>query len=70
MLAAIMTASLSSELALDESKSLRSVLVDVLLVCICVVAIAAVGIGSITVRLEDAGVCGRALESGGALGEL
>jgi hypothetical protein len=40
---------LCGELALDESESLRAVLVDVLLVGVGIVAVAAVGISSVTV---------------------
>jgi len=45
------------ELALDESKRLGAVLVDVLLVRVGVISIAAVGVGGVAVRLDDAGVC-------------
>ena len=54
---------LSSDLALDEGESLVAVDVDVLLVVVGVVSVAAVRIGRIAVALDDAGVGGRALES-------
>ena len=41
---------------LDESQCLLAVLVDVLLVRVGIVAVAAVGIGRVAVRLDDAGV--------------
>jgi hypothetical protein len=40
---------LCGELALNESKSLRAVLVDVLLVGVGIVAVAAVGVGRVAV---------------------
>jgi hypothetical protein len=58
------------ELALDESKCLRAVLIDVLLVCVGVVAVAAVRVGGVAVRLDDAGAGGRAREATGTSGEL
>jgi hypothetical protein len=54
---------LCGDLGLDESKSLRTVLVDVLLVSIGVVAVAAVWVRGIAVRLDDGGVGGRAGEA-------
>jgi hypothetical protein len=54
---------LCSELALDESKSLGAVLVDILLVSVGVVSGAAVWVGSIAVRLDDGGTGGRACEA-------
>jgi hypothetical protein len=54
---------LCGELALDEGKRLRAVLVDVLLVSVCVVAGTAVWVGGIAVGLDDGGVGGRACEA-------
>ena len=59
---------LCGKLALDESESLRAVLVDVLLVGVGIVAVAAVGVRGITVALDLA--CGWALETRWAGGEL
>lgn len=61
---------LCSKLALDESQSLRAVLVDILLVRVGVFAVAAEWIGSITVRLDDACAGRSALEASRASGEL
>lgn len=61
---------LCGDLALDESQSLRSILVDVLLVGIGVVAVAAVWVGGVAVRLDDGGAGGCALEARWAGGEL
>ena len=61
---------LGGKLALDESESLRAVLVDVLLVGVGIVAVAAVGVGRVAVRLDDACVGGRALEASRAGSEL
>ena len=61
---------LCGDLALNERKSLRAVLVDVLLVSIGVVTVAAVWVSGVAVRLDDAGAGGRALEAGRAGGEL
>ena len=61
---------LSSDLALDESQCLRAVLVDVLLMGIGVITVAAIGVSCVTVTLDDAGVCGRAFEAGWAGGKL
>jgi len=55
---------------LDESKCLRAVLVDVLLVRVGVVAVAAIRVRRVAVRLDDGRVGGRALEAAGAGGEL
>lgn len=57
-------------LALDEGKSLGTVLGDVLVVGVAVVAVAAEGIRGIAVRLDELGVVGSALEASGAGGEL
>ena len=54
---------LCGELALDESESLRAVLVDVLLVGVGIVAVAAVRIRSITVGLDLAVVRAASLAS-------
>lgn len=55
---------------LDESQRLLTVLVDVLLVRVGIVAVAAVGVGRVAVRLDD-GRAGRgALEAAGAGSEL
>lgn len=51
------------DLALDEVESLGAVSVDVLLVSVVVAAVAAEGVGSIAVRLDDACAGGRALEA-------
>lgn len=61
---------LCGDLGLDESKSLGAVLVDVLLVRVGVVAIAAVGIGRVAVRLDDACAGWRARETSWARSEL
>ena len=55
---------------LDERERLVAVLVDVLLVGILVVALAAVRVGLVAVRLDDGRVGGRALEAGVPGGEL
>jgi len=54
---------------LDERHGLRAVLVDILLMRVRVVAVAAVGIGGVAVGLDDGRVGGGALEAGGAGGE-
>ena len=64
------TRRLSSKLALDESKSLRAVDGDVLLVVVGIVAIAAVRVLRVAVRLEDAGASRGARVSSGTSGEL
>jgi hypothetical protein len=51
------------EFALDEGKSLGAVLVDVLLVGVGVITVAAVWIGGIAVGLDDGGAGGRAREA-------
>lgn len=61
---------LSVQLPLDESQGLLAVLVDILLVGVGIVSIAAIRISSVTVRLDDGGAPRRALESGRAGGEL
>lgn len=66
----IHTERLCGELALDESQSLGSVLVDVLLVGVGVVAVAAVRVGGVAVRLNDGGACWCALEARWTGGEL
>jgi hypothetical protein len=58
------------ELALDESERLGAVLVDVLLVCVGIIAVAAVRVGGVAVRLDDAGAGWRAFEATGTGGEL
>jgi len=55
---------------LDESEGLLAVLVDVLLVRVGVVAVAAVRVGRVAVGLDDGRVGGRALVAAGAGGEL
>jgi hypothetical protein len=60
---------LSSDLGLDESQCLGTVLVDVLLVRVGVVSVAAVGIGRVAVRLDDAGGGWRAREARRTSGE-
>src|SRR5690349_1266596 len=55
---------------LDEGKRLLAVLVDVLLVRVGVVAVAAVGVGRVAVRLDDGRAGRRALEAAGAGSEL
>lgn len=59
-----------TQLALDEVESLLSVLVDVLLVSVGVVARAAVRISRVTVALDEGRAAGRAMEAAGAGGEL
>ena len=61
---------LCSKLALDESQSLRTVLVDILLVRVGVVAVAAEWVSSVAVRLDDACTGGSTLEASRASGEL
>jgi predicted DNA repair protein MutK len=61
---------LCGDLGLDESKSLGAVLVDVLLVSVGVVAVAAVWVRGIAVRLDDGGVGGRAGKAWWACSEL
>jgi hypothetical protein len=61
---------LCGELALDESKGLGAVLVDVLLVRVGIVAVAAVWVGGVAVRLDDGGAGGCALESRRTGGKL
>jgi Mn2+/Fe2+ NRAMP family transporter len=61
---------LCGDLGLDEGKSLGSVLVDVLLVGVGVVAVAAVWVGRIAVRLDDGGTGRCALEARWASSEL
>jgi len=61
---------LSGDLALNESQRLWAVLVDILLVRVGVVAVAAVGVGRVAVRLDDTWVCRGALEAGWTGGEL
>jgi hypothetical protein len=61
---------LGGELGLDESKSLRTILVDVLLVRVGIVAIAAVRVRRVAVRFEPVGLGGRALEALGTGGKL
>lgn len=63
------SAHLCGDLRLDERQRLRAVLVDVLLVRVCVVSIAAVGVGGVTVALDDAGAGRGALEALRAGGE-
>jgi hypothetical protein len=58
------------ELALDESERLGAVFVDVLLVCVGIIAVAAVRVGGVAVRLDDAGARWRAFEATGTGGEL
>ena len=55
---------------LDEGKCLLAVLVDVLLVRVGVIAVAAVRIGAVAVRLDDLGVGRSALEAASAWREL
>jgi len=57
------TPRLSSELALDESKSLATVDADILLVVVGVVSVAAVWVLGVAVALDDAGAGGRAGKS-------
>ena len=57
------TPRLSSELALDESKSLATVDADILLVVVGVVSVAAVRVLGVAVTLDDAGAGRRAGES-------
>lgn len=54
---------LSSDLALDESKGLAAVDADVLLVVVCVVAVAAVGVLRVAVALDEAAAAGGAGEA-------
>ena len=61
---------LCGKLALNESQSLRTVLVDVLLVSVGIVASAAVGVSGVAVQLDDAGAGRRALEASRAGGKL
>jgi hypothetical protein len=61
---------LCGDLGLDESKSLGAVLVDVLLVSVGVIAVAAVWVRGIAVRLDDGGVGGRAGEAWWARSKL
>jgi hypothetical protein len=55
---------------LDEGKRLLAVLVDVLLVRVGVVAVAAVGVGRVAVRLDDGRASRRALEAARAGSKL
>jgi hypothetical protein len=57
------TTRLCGKLALDERKRLGAVLVNVLLVSIGIVAVAAVWVRSVAVRLDDGGASGRTLET-------
>jgi hypothetical protein len=57
------TTRLCGKLALDERKRLGAVLVNVLLVSVGVVAVAAVWVRSVAVRLDDGGASGRTLEA-------
>jgi hypothetical protein len=59
-----------ADLASDEAESLLSILVDVLLVRVGVIAVAAVRIGGVAVALDERWVVGAALESGWASSEL
>lgn len=59
-----------TKLALDELHGLRAVLVDVLLVRVGIIAVAAVGIGRIAVRLDDAWARRRAGKASRTSGEL
>lgn len=61
---------LSSDLALDEVESLVAVDVDVLLVVVGVVAVAAVWVLRVAVALDDAAIGGRAGEALGTSGKL
>lgn len=61
---------LRSDLALNESQRLRAILVDILLMGVGVIAIAAVRVRGVAVRLDDAGVGGRAGEACWAGGKL
>lgn len=61
---------LSSNLALDEVESLVAVDVDVLLVVVTVVSVAAVWVLRVAVALDDAAVGRRAGEALGTGGEL
>ena len=61
---------LSSNLALDEAESLVSVDVDILLVMVGIVSIAAVRVLRVAVALNDAGVGWRACEAVGTGGKL
>jgi hypothetical protein len=54
---------LSSDLGLDKSQSLGTVLVNILLVSVGIVSIAAVRVGSVAVALDDAGGSWRAREA-------
>jgi hypothetical protein len=58
------------ELALDEGKRLRAVLVDVLLVRVCIVTVAAVRVGGVAVRLNNAGAGWGASKARRTSGEL
>lgn len=61
---------LSGDLALDESHGLAAVDGDVLLVVVGVVAVAAVRVLGVAVRLDDAGRGRRAREASGASSKL
>lgn len=61
---------LCGNLGLDEGESLGAVLVNILLVSVGVIAVAAVWVSSVAVRLDDACVGRRALEASGARGKL
>lgn len=61
---------LGGEFGFDECEGLGAVFVDVLLVRVGIVAVAAVGVCGVAVGLDDAGAGGGALETGGAGGEL
>lgn len=55
---------------LDERQCLASILIDVLLVRVRIIAIAAVRIGGVTVRLNDGRIGGRTLVSAGTSRKL
>ena len=61
---------LGSDLALDEGESLVSINVDILLVVIGVVSVAAVRVLRVAIALDDAGVGWRAFEAAGTGGKL